>query len=848
MIDPVQSTRAVRDALGLMLGASCLLLSSHAAAQQLDPPVVIRQVFGGGGNSGAPYTNDFVELFNRSAATVSLAGWSLQYTSATGSANLGASASTLTLLPSVSLQAGQSYLVQEAGGSTGAALPSADLVGTINLASTAGKVALVSSSAGLGCGGATPCSAAQLGQVVDLLGYGNASFFEGSAAAPSLSNTTAALRAAQGCSDSNDNRADFVTSPPAPHNTATALAACSSGTGSIGACGDPVTPIAAIQGSGAASPLIGSVVNIEAVVVGDFQNAGIRGFFVQTPDAKVDADPNTSEGLFVFAPASKVALAPGDLVRVRGQVSEFQSLTELGAVSAVLVCGTAQASPQLLRFPVRDVAELEHYEGMLTHIDQALTVTGNFDLGRFGSLDLSVGGRLYQPTNVVAPGAAANALQSANDRSRIILDDASSAQNPNPIPYKDANNTRRVGDSLPALVGVLDGRFGAYRIQPTAPLAWNDSNPRPAAPANVAGRLRVGFANVLNFFTTLDNGSPVCGPTGGLDCRGANTAAEFDRQRTKLLNALRQLDLDVVGLSELENNSSASIQSLVDGLNAQTPGSYAFVDTGTIGTDAIKVGILYKPAKVTALGGFALLTSAVNPLFIDTKNRPTLAQTFVETASNARFTLVVNHFKSKGSDCSDVSDPDTGDGQGNCNQTRNKAAQALLAWIATDPTHSGDPDFLIVGDLNSYAKEDPLSTLKAGGFQALLETLVGPSLYSYQFNGQSGALDHVLASASLASQVGDVSEWHNNADEPVVLDYNTEFKTDDPFNANDPFRGSDHDPILVGLNLSAPVAVPVVRRWHCGVLGPLLVVLGAKRAMPRRSKACRRRPPSRSTT
>jgi predicted extracellular nuclease len=827
LIDDVQSTRAAREAFRLIAGLTCLLLTGPAAAQQVNPNVGIRQVYGGGGNANAPYTNDFIELFNRSASAVSLAGWSVQYGSASG--NLGSNASTVTPLPNVTLQAGQSFLVQESsGGATGAALPTADWVGTISMAATAGKLALVSSPTALNCGGTTTtCSASQLTQLIDLVGYGSANFFEGSAAAPTLANTTAALRAAQGCTDSNDNRADFVSIAPAPHNTATPIALCGSVAGSVGACGDPVTTIAAIQGTAAASPLVGSVVNIEGVVVGDFQDAPIHGFFVQTPDAKVDTDPNTSEGLFVFG-GPNIAVAAGDLVRVRGQVSEFQSLTELSAVSDIVACGSAQASALALSFPVSNVADLEHYEGMLTRIDQALTVTGNFDLGRFGSLDLSVGGRLYQPTNVVAPGAGATALQSTNDRSRIILDDANDAQDPNPIPFKDANNTRRVGDSLDSLVGVLDGRFAAYRIQATAPLNWIASNPRPATPAAVGGRLRVGFANVLNFFTTLDTGSnPVCGPSGGLDCRGANTAAEFDRQRTKLLNGLRQLDYDVVGLSELENNSSASIQSLVDGLNAQTPGTYAFVNTGTIGTDAIKVGILYKPAKLSLVGTFALLTSAVNPLFIDTKNRPALAQTFGETASGERFTLIVNHLKSKGSDCLDVGDPDTGDGQGNCNQTRNKAAQALLSWIATDPTHSGDPDFMISGDLNSYAKEDPISTLKAGGCQALLETHVGPQLYSYQFDGQSGALDHVLATASLASQISGVTEWHNNADEPVVLDYNTEFKTDDPFNINDPFRASDHDPILVGLSLAPAAGLPTMHRWQCGVLGVLLLGFGA---------------------
>ena len=124
--------------------------------------------------------------------------------------------------------------------------------------------------------------------------------------------------------------------------------------------------------------------------------------------------------------------------------------------------------------------------------------------------------------------------------------------------------------------------------------------------------------------------------------------------------------------------------------------------------------MIYRPAVVTPVGDFELLTPADDPRFIDTKNRPTLAQTFQENATGARFTVAVNHLKSKGSDCLDVGDPDLGDGQGNCNQTRSAAAQALVDWLATDPTGSGDPDFLIMGDLNSYAMEDPIDEIKAG--------------------------------------------------------------------------------------------------------------------------------------
>jgi predicted extracellular nuclease len=705
------------------------------------------------------------------------------------------------------------------------------------MSATAGKVALVASTTSLGCnGGSNPCSPAQLDLIVDLVGYGNANFFEGSGPATALSNNTAAFRSSGGTIDTNDNVADFdPPRAPEPRNSQASDGGAADGdAGSvIGACGAAATAIGAVQGSGASSPMAGSFVVVEGVVVGDFQGDQLAGFFLQEEDGGQDGDPTTSDGIFVN---STVPVAAGNLVRVRGQVSEMSGSTQLTGVTDVVMCpGAPTASVVTLNLPVTAVADLERYEGMLVTIPQTLTVTGNFDLGRFGSVDLSAAGRLYNPTAVVPPGAPALARQSANDRSRIILDDLSNAQNPNPMPYKDANATRRAGDTLPSLTGILDGRFDAYRVYPTSTVTFTSANPRSSTPPSVGGRLRVAAANVLNFFTTLDAQPGGCGPSGTLDCRGANTASEFDRQREKLLNALQAIDGDVVGLMEVENNPSAAVQSIVDGLNTRLGGgTYTYVSTGTIGTDAIKVALIYKPAKVSPTGSFALLTSAVDPLFIDTKNRPSLAQTFTESATGERFTVVVNHLKSKGSDCNDVGDFDMNDGQGNCNHTRTKAATALLHWIATDPTHSADPDFLIVGDLNSYALEDPITELKAGGLRSLIETSLGASAYSYQFQGQFGYLDHALATGSLANQVTGVTEWHNNSDEPVVLDYNSEFKTDDPFNIADPFRASDHDPVVVGLNLGAPLAAPAAAPGYVAALAMFLLACGTWLLRPSR--------------
>lgn len=587
-------------------------------------------------------------------------------------------------------------------------------------------------------------------------------------------------------------------------------------------CGDDATPIHDVQGDGASTPLAGTEVEVEGVVVGDHQaSTGLGGFYLQEEDADVDADPATSEGIFVFGGGTDVA--EGDVVRLSGTPKEYvtssggrtSSLTELTSVSDVQVCSSgASVTPAGLALPA-DAATRESVEGMSVVLPGRLTVTEVYTLARFGEVSLAAGGRLMQPTNVAEPGAEAAAVQAANDARRILLDDASGVQNPATVPYPQgglsAANTLRVGDSTDDLAGVLDERFGAHRVQPGDPAAvtFEQTNPRPAAPEEVGGDVRVASFNVLNYF----NGQP----EGDFDDpanRGAEDAAELERQTAKVVAALTALDADVVGLMEIENDptdGTSAQERLVEALNAATaPGTYDLVDTGVVGTDAIRVGLLYQPARVTPVGEHAVLDSSVDPRFVDTKNRPSIAQTFARTGAEVgdRVTVVVNHLKSKGSDCDDLGDPDTGDGQGNCNQTRTAAAEALVDWIATDPTGSGDPDTLVIGDLNSYAQEDPIDAIKAGGFVDTLAEEIGEGAYSYVFEGQSGYLDHALASEGLA--VTGATEWHVNADEPVALDYNTNFKSPaqvESFYAPDAYRSSDHDPVLVGLDLDSPPTV-----------------------------------------
>ena len=616
----------------------------------------------------------------------------------------------------------------------------------------------------------------------------------------------------------------------------------------FGSCGDPATLISAVQGTGDVSPLVGNAVVLEAVVVGDFQNTSnqLGGFFLQEEDLDADADPLTSEGVFVFDNGFGVDVAVGDVVRVAGTMTEFFNLTELGSVTDLVVCGApvrgALATPASIVFPVTAVADLEAFEGMAVAMTQTLTVSDNFTTGRYGEVTLSANGRLYQGTQVAEPGAPALAVADLNRRSQIQLDDGSNVQNPLPLPpYLGPDNTLRAGDTVDGLSGVLSFGFGVYELQPTSAVTFTRVNDRSAAPPIVGGTVKVATFNVLNFFTTIDTGTPICGPSGDLDCRGADSVDEFNRQRDKIVAALIALDADVIAIMEVENNPTAAMQSLVDGLNAvRGAGTFSFVDTGYIGTDAIKVGFIYNTSTMALVGDYAILDSTVDPTFLDTKNRPALAQTFAEIASGEQFTAVANHLKSKGSDCNDVGDPDLGDGQGNCNGVRTDAATALVNWLATDPTGSGDPDFMILGDLNSYGMEDPIDVFRAAGYSAPYNDAQAGA-YSYTFFAETGTLDYILTNATLNANVAGAGAWHINADEPSALDYND--YNQPLLYSPDPYRASDHDPIIVGLALAQPTDVGLTGFGAESTAGglqvlwlllPLLLAAGAWLAYRRR--------------
>ena len=806
-------------------GATALLAAVAVPSFASTSGVVISQVYGG---NGGTYASDYVELFNAGSSAVTVSGWSIQYASATGPGNFSNGSTAI----SGTLQPGQYWLVKLSTTTAGAALPPADFTGTTDMSGTAGKVALVNQTTSLACNGSsTACTADQLSHIVDLVGFGTANFSEGSPA-PAPSKTTADFRVNNGCTDTNNNVSDFVVAAPAPRNSSSPLATCSGGSTPPPPPPPPAPPpapptaaIYQIQGSGSTSPYVGQAVTTSGVVT----KVNNNGFFMQ--DLNGDGNPATSDGIFVFT-STQPTVAAGQMVQVTATVSEFNvgaatntdtaahTVTELGAVTSIAVTGTGYTiAPLNLAFPLATQDTMERYEGMLVTLTGPLTVQQNYFLGRFGELTLGAGGRLWTPTNSLRPGAAAQALNTENIRRTVLLDDGTSVQNPNPTPFISAvDNTVRAGDTVASITGVVDYGLttsantdpGAYKIHPTQPVAFARANPRTTQADDVGGNIRVGSANVENFFTTLDDGINKCPPSNTADdCRGANTAAEFDRQRTKVVEELVGLNADAVALMELQNNGSVAIQNLVDALNARLGAAvYARVPDAATGggTDAIKVGMIYKPSRLSLVGAALSDTAAIN-------NRAPLAQTFM-APNGEKFNLVANHLKSKG--CGDFAagpgDADSGDLQGCFNARRVQQADELRSFVATVQSTSGVIDTLLMGDFNAYAQEDPIADLTSNGFvDQIGRYLDKPGSntygYSYVFNGTSGRLDHAIANNTLSGKVTGVAEWHINADEPLVIDYNQEFKQPacpacgPDYYKPTPYRASDHDPIVLGLNL-----------------------------------------------
>ena len=573
-----------------------------------------------------------------------------------------------------------------------------------------------------------------------------------------------------------------------------------------------VTAIGAVQGSGAATPLAGRTVTVRGTVVGDLQGeGGLDGFHLQ--DAG-DGDAATSDGVFVL---SAVPVALGDEVAVTGVPSESFSQTQVTAPTDVAACGDdllPEPGAASLDLPAGDDLR-ERLEGMRVEPADPLTVSEVFALTRYGELTLSQGGVLVQPTELARPGTEeAAAVATANAARRIVLDDGrDDSTSVRDRPYLSPSSPVRVGDVArfeePL---VLAYGFGEWRLQPadgTADGVLAPQDTRTGAPGPVGGDVRLGTFNVLNYFLTWT----------GPDARGARDAAQFEKQADKIVSAITALEADVVTLLEVEDtdstgwtpgNADTALADLADRLDeAAGADVWAFVpmprDLYAVDRDVIRNGIVYRTDVVQPVGepvGLADESVWANA-------REPQAQTFSEDGDV--FTVVANHFKSKNDSeppQSGNDNADSGDGQGAFNGDRVRQAQSVAAFAGRLAAETGDPDVVLMGDLNAYTREDPVETLREAGYTDIGEEF-DPGRYSYVFDGLSGSLDHAMTSASLTAEVAGVSHWAINSVESSAYQY-----TGDPdLYAGDPYRSSDHDPLVVGIDLEERCQglVPTVR-------------------------------------
>ncbi|WP_051536933.1 ExeM/NucH family extracellular endonuclease [Shewanella marina] len=510
-----------------------------------------------------------------------------------------------------------------------------------------------------------------------------------------------------------------------------------------------LTPIYAVQGDSYKSPMVGQTKTIRGIVTAKNESL-FKGFYLQ--DAQGDANPATSDGIFVYT--DKLAtdnIKLGVEVCLQGQVDEFYSLTQMKLASSadyqVLDQATELAATPIVVNEGETLAQaLERYEGMKVVLDHnnELVITRSFSYdygGKRNNMVVSHQAPLMNPTQLhpVLSEAAIAAKKFNNDNQLFIETDAKPDNGEVPY-YADFNaqdGYLRIGDKLVNFEGVIGYSYGKYRFVATNNISKADiisGNDRTDAPAIAnKGDIRVASFNVLNLFNDA-----VGGDKNPLESnRGAKTAEEYQLQKTKIVNAIIAMNADIVGLMEIANNGygeNSAIADLVRTLNAELPAeqTYQFVEISDadkykdkfIGSDAIAVGMLYRSAKVKLAGAAQVIAmpeqhvvagqitrtldgvTETNPEAIDKYQRHSLAQSF--SYNDQPLTVVVNHFKSKGSQCAEdwLDDGDDADMQGSCPQFRVSAAKVL-----GDALKDVVGDVLIIGDTNSYAMEDPMMVL-----------------------------------------------------------------------------------------------------------------------------------------
>lgn len=544
------------------------------------------------------------------------------------------------------------------------------------------------------------------------------------------------------------------------------------------------TRISEIQGEGFTSPLENQWVTTQGQITKDFRGEEqLNGFFIQ--DAKGDANPRTSDGIFVRSNAS---IRVGETLILKAKVIEYKGETQLDSVEIISQTHSGNPlEPMRITFPMGKMQK-ESLEGMLVNSQQQWTITDHYNLDKYGQFTASVNGRTMSPTELVPPGKEAIALAEKNNNASLLFDDGSSKK-PNPIPHLNKEKTLRNGSTFEQVTGIFHESFFKYCIETNEAIAINYEKRQATAPTLDGANIKIASFNVLNYFN--GDGKNDGFPTS----RGAKTYKEFERQRRKIILAIAAMDAGIVGLMEMENDGNgkhSAIQDLVNGLNTYLgKEKYQFIPyptgkNGNTGSDVITTAFIYDKTKVSPSGKAYAYNDGIF-------NRPPIAQEFKSKADGKKLIVVVNHFKSKGCrNAKNTANEDQGDGQGCYNSKRIAQAEALLSFTKTLKTTYKNDRMILIGDFNAYSMEDPIQKIINGGFQQLTS-----GTYSYVYKGMFGSLDHAFVSPALQADVLKAVKWHINADEPRSLGYQ-EKNPKSLYQAN-AFRSSDHDPVLIGI-------------------------------------------------
>ncbi|MFY9571227.1 MAG: hypothetical protein WAV20_07520, partial [Blastocatellia bacterium] len=616
------------------------------------------------------------ELFNQGPTTVNLSGWSVQYISAGGSG-------TWAVTPlSGSIAPGGYYLVQEAQGAGGTTpLPTPDATGTIAMAAGAGKVALSSTT--------TPFSGTCPTCFVDLVGYGAANCFEGSGSTAATSNTTAALRKRGGCFDSNNNDIDFSIGSPNPRNTAAPTKSCD------------FVPAAIhdIQGAGLITPFLGQDVSTTGVVSGRKTN----GFFIQTPDAGVDANPATSEGIFVFTSAAP-AVVVGDAVTVRGTASEFFDLTQLDSTlpGDVTVDSNGNALPATTTLtttildPAGATTQLERFEGMRMHADFLVSVAPTNEFGETFTVLQGVVRPLREPgieiSLPVPPDPTSGVPDCCIPRwdenpERIMIDSDGLAGSP--VISVTSNVT------FTDVTGPLDFSFGDYKVLPETPPPTTANMSAVPVLIPAAGEFTIAGFNIENF---------------------NNNATQRQKAALAIRDVLRLPDI----IGTIEIFDLADLQALAAEIQSISGVVYEarLIEADGITEDADQdVGFLVKTSRIqidsvtqVEMAGCDGTAANCNTFIDPNTNQPALLNdrpplvlraTVDPSGGDPRaIIVVVNHTRS-------FIDIETVTGEGPRVRAKRKAQGEFLANLLQDlQTNNPTTPIMSIGDYNAYQFND----------------------------------------------------------------------------------------------------------------------------------------------